>query len=174
MSDIETAIPSMVWTDAEGRAPLLAAAPIVVPVAAVSQTSVRTRSGRVRVAYHLTPLCALGVCAQTACCCSSLRPARPRRGWKLPSTALEQALPRGASWALQERCNSLRRLHSSCGSGWSVAALAVLEHYVTPVKVGKGGCRCAMDGCGTSAARGAVGDRCRARRDVFLRSYTKT
>ena len=110
-------LPSMDWTDAEGRAPLLAAAPIVVPVAEVSQTSVRTRSGRVRVAYHLTPLCALGVCAQTACCCSSLRPARPRRGWKLPSTALEQALPRGASWAPHKRRHSLRPLCSSCCSG---------------------------------------------------------
>ena len=55
-----------------------------------------------------------------------------------------------------------------------MAALAVLEHYVTPVKVGKGGYRCDMGGCGTSAARGAVGDRCRARRDVFLHPHAKT
>ena len=174
MSDIETAIPSMVWTDAEGRALLLPATPFVVPVAAVGHTSLHTRPARVLGAHHLTSMCAFVVCAQAACCCSTLRSARPRRGWKLPSIALEQWMPRGASWALQERCNSLRPLHSSCGSGWSVAALAVLEHYVTLVKVGKGGYRCDMGGCGTSAARGAVGDRCRARRDVFLHPHAKT
>ena len=153
---------------------MLPATPFVVPVAAVGHTSLYTRPARVVGAHQLTSMCAFVVCAQAACCCSTLRSARSRRGWTLLSIGLEQWMPRGASWALQERCNSLREPHSSCGSWWSVAALAVLEHYVTPVKVGKGGCRCAMDGCGTSAARGAVGDRCRARRDVFLRSYTKT
>ena len=54
-----------------------------------------------------------------------------------------------------------------------MAALAVLEHYVTPVAISKGGYRGVMDACGTSAARGAVRDRCRARRDVFLHPQQK-
>ena len=99
--------------DAEGRVSLLAAAPIVVLVEEIDHASVHTLQEGVNIAHHLTSLCALGVCAQTACCCSSLRSARPRRSWKLQSIALEYALPRDASCASHMRRCSPRRVYSS-------------------------------------------------------------
>ena len=164
----------MDWTDAEGHAPLLAAAPIVVLVAEVGHASVHPHQERVHLAQHLTSLCALVVCAQTACCCTSLRSARPRRGWKLPSIALEHAFPRAASWALHRRRYSPRRVYSSCCSAAWWRTLASFERCVTPVSVRMGGYRCVLAGYGASAAHGPVGYRCRAFRGVLLQAYAKT
>ena len=163
-------IPSMDWTDAEGRVSLLAAAPIVVLVAEVAHASVHTLQERVHIAHHLTSLCALGVCAQTACCCSSLRSARPRRSWKLQSIALEYALPRDASCASHRKrclprrdpCVLLVVHRGGCG------ALADLSGCVMLVSVRMGGYQCVLAGCGASEAHGPVGYRCRAFRGIFL------
>ena len=161
-------IPSMDWTDAEGRVSLLAAAPIVVLVAEVAHASVHTLQERVHIAHHLTSLCALGVCAQTACCCSSLRSARPRRSWKLQSIALEYALPRDASCASHRKRCLPRRVYSSWCTAVVVAPWPDLSGCVMLVSVRMGGYQCVLAVYGASEAHGPVGYRCRAFRGVFL------
>ena len=174
LSDAVDAVPSMDSDDGEVNAPPITAAPFVAPVTEVGQTRFAVRPWPAFGTHHLTSVCALGVCAQTACCCSSLRSTRPRRGWKLLSIGLEHALPRGASWALRRRRYSTRPMHSVCCSRRSMAALAVLERCVTAVSIREGDYWCLVDGCGASTARGTGGKRCGACRGMFLHSYAKT